>query len=142
MMFLRPSRKVNKTFIHCSASDNPDHDDVDVIRQWHLDKGWSDIGYHFFIRKDGTIECGRDLEKTPAAQKGYNTGSIAICVHGLLINLFTKEQFEALRKLCKCINLCYTDMTFHGHNEVNPNKTCPVFNVKEVLKLDEQGHMH
>jgi N-acetylmuramoyl-L-alanine amidase len=141
LKFPKPNRVVYNTFIHCSASDNPAHDDVEVIRQWHLERGWSDIGYHFFIRKNGTIEAGRDLERTPAAQKGYNTGSIAICIHGLELNLFTDLQLEALRCLCNEINRAYSDMTFHGHNEVNSNKTCPVIDVKEVLTLANNGRM-
>ena len=138
-MFDKPERSVDRVFIHCSASDNPKHDSIDVIRKWHTDEpplghGWSDIGYHFFIKRDGTIENGRDLRRTPAAQRGHNRGTIAICVHGL--ESFTSAQFEALRKLCNEINRSYSYITFHGHNEVNPHKTCPVFNVKEVLGLD------
>ena len=87
-MFQKPNRHAYNVFIHCSASDNPKHDDVDVIRKWHVDeppygRGWSDIGYHYFIKKDGTLEIGRSLERTPAAQRGYNRGSFAICLHGL-----------------------------------------------------------
>lgn len=141
MKFQKPNRHVYTVFLHCSASDNPDHDDVSVIKQWHLDRGWSDVGYHYFIKKDGTLQIGRDLERTPAAQKGYNTGSIAICLHGLLEYNFTLEQFNTLRELCKEINSSYKEITFHGHNEVNPNKTCPVFNVKDVLNLDNSGKM-
>jgi len=141
MIFHRPNRKVYCTFIHCSASDNPAHDDVSVITQWHIERGWNTIGYHYFIKKDGTIQEGRSLERIPAAQKGYNTGSIAICLHGLDIDLFTEEQFNSLRDLCNQISDSYYEMTFHGHNEVNPNKTCPVFNVKEVLNLDAKGKM-
>ena len=58
-MFKKPDRHVSRVFLHCSASDNPKHDKISVIRKWHLDKGWSDVGYHYFIRKDGTVEEGR-----------------------------------------------------------------------------------
>ena len=141
-MFNKPNRSVDRVFIHCSASDNPDHDDVSVIRQWHLDRGWSDIGYHFFIRKDGTVQYGRNIERTPAAQKGHNTGSIAICCHGLDEFKFTRDQFRSLFNLCDEIDSDYNqNITFHAHNEVNPNKTCPVFDVKQVLNLDDAGRM-
>lgn len=140
-MFIKPNRNVDRVFIHCSASDNPEHDDVAVIRQWHLDRGWSDIGYHFFIQKDGTLQFGRSLERTPAAQKGHNTGTIAICLHGLDINLFTKDQFRTLYSLCDEIDIDYNVITFHAHNEVNPNKTCPVFDIQKVLGLSDSGRM-
>jgi len=141
MKFQKPNREVYTTFIHCSASDNPAHDDVSVIDQWHKERGWSGIGYHYFIKKDGTIQEGRDLEKIPAAQRGHNTGSIAICIHGLEIDKFTEVQLLALENLCHQINRAYIEMTFHGHCEVNPHKTCPVINTKEVLGLDSEGYM-
>lgn len=140
-MFQKPSRHIFCTFIHCSASDKPEDDNIEVIRRWHLEKKWNDVGYHYFIRKNGTIEEGRSLEEIPAAQKGHNFGSIAICVHGLDINKFTVWQLNALRNLCNEINEAYDYMTFHGHCEVNSNKTCPVFNYKRELNLDENGKM-
>lgn len=140
--FQKPNRQVNKVFVHCSASDNPDHDNVATMRKWHVEeRGWSDVGYHYFIRKDGTLERGRNLEFTPAAQKGHNTGSIAICLHGLAKTAFTLEQFQTLTELCGLIKVAYdNDITFHGHCEVS-SKTCPVFDYKQVLNLDNLGYM-
>lgn len=141
-MFQKPNRTVFVIFIHCSASDNPDHDDVEVMRQWHMEKGWSDVGYHYFIKKDGTLQKGRDLERIPAAQKNYNTGSIAICLHGLDKDKFTPAQFHTLLDLCDAINEAYPGgIQIRGHCEVNPHKTCPVFDYKEVLGLNEKGFM-
>jgi len=141
-VFNKPEREVQTVFIHCSASDNPSHDDIAVIKQWHLDKGWSDVGYHYFIRKSGVIESGRDLERTPAAQKGHNTGSIAICIHGLDIDKFPSEQLDVLKKLCLDIDDAYHhETTFHAHNEVNLHKTCPVIDVKALLNLDSHGYI-
>lgn len=137
-MFTPPSRDVSKVFIHCSASDNPDHDSVDVIRGWHLARGWRDIGYHYVITKDGEVHKGRPLAHEPAAQKGHNVGSVAICVTGLAE--FTARQMRALLSLCIDIDK-RIDVTFHGHCEVNPNKTCPVFDYKAVLRLDKNGNM-
>ena len=137
--FVMPERFVSTVFLHCSASNSPFHDHVQVIRQWHIEKGWADIGYHYFIRFDGTIQTGRDLEKIPAAQKGHNRGSIAICLHGLNEEDFTEEQYEALILLCGQINKTYAHkISFHGHREVS-SKLCPVFDYKRVLNLDEHG---
>ena len=138
--FVMPERYVNTVFLHCSASNSPFHDHVQVIRRWHTEKGWSDIGYHYFIRTDGTIQSGRDLEKVPAAQKGYNRGSIVICLHGLNEEDFTEDQYKALILLCKQINDAYGDLklTFRGHREVS-SKLCPVFDYKRILNLNEYG---
>lgn len=144
----KPARKVTKVFIHCSASDNPKHDDVAVMKKWHTSpdpndpsKPWSDVGYHFFIKKDGTLQPGRPLEKTPSAQGGHNTGTIAICVHGLKKENFTTAQFQTLQMLCQEIDIAYgRQITFHGHCEVSA-KACPVFDYKRLLNLDMLGHM-
>lgn len=139
--FKKPQRPVINVFIHCSASDHADHDDIKIIDEWHKKRGWSEVGYHFFIKKNGELQKGRDLEKTPAAQQGHNSGSIAICLAGLNIEKFTDDQFNTLRGLCYLINVAYKkNVTFHGHCEVS-SKSCPVFDYREVLKLDSKGHL-
>lgn len=140
--FQKPARDVDRVFLHCSASDHPHHDSVEVMRKWHVeDNGWSDVGYHFFIRKDGTLEAGRPLEQTPSAQSGHNAGTIAICLHGLKADAFRIAQFDTLRKLCGEIHIAYGgDVTFHGHCEVSA-KACPVFDYRQVLSLDRRGRL-
>jgi murein L,D-transpeptidase YcbB/YkuD len=141
MTFKKPVRAVSRVFIHCSASNNPAHDNVATMRRWHKQKGWSDVGYHFFIRKDGMLEEGRSLERTPAAQANHNTGTIAICCHGLDKAKFTEAQFDTLRTLCGDIDIAYGgEVTFHGHCEVSA-KSCPVFDYRAVLSLDAEGHV-
>jgi len=134
--FKRPVRAVKRVFIHCSASDHAHHDDISVMRDWHIKRGWNDVGYHYFIQQDGTVQTGRPLEKAPSAQKGHNSGTIAICVHGH--HSFTDAQYDALRALCGDINAAIPGVTFHGHCEVSA-KSCPVFDYKQVLGLDAKG---
>lgn len=138
-MFVKPTRPIRKVFIHCSASDNPEHDDIRIIRAWHKKRGFKDVGYHYFIHADGRISIGRSIERTPAAQEGYNTGTIAICLHGLKKEKFTQAQFATLRKLCREIKAALGVVTFHGHKEVAA-KDCPVFDYKSVLGLDAKGY--
>lgn len=139
-IFNRPKREIDRVFLHCSASSLPAHDDVSVIREWHLKNGWSDIGYHYYITFDGRIHVGRDIEKTPAAQKGHNVGTIAICLSGNELDDFTDEQYDSLISLCGQINYQIPDVTFHGHCEVS-SKACPVFDYQEILDLDEFGRI-
>lgn len=139
--FQKPARPVYRVFIHCSASDHPHHDNIATMREWHLQRGWSDVGYHIFIRKNGTIELGRPLDRTPAAQRGHNRATIAICLHGLVLSKFTAAQKKALINLCQEINNAYGGgITFHGHSEVAA-KACPVIDYKELLKLDARGRL-
>lgn len=141
MPFVKPGRPIGRVFIHCTASDRPEHDNVETIRRWHRERGWSDIGYHCLIHKDGRWSSGRSLELTPAAQAGHNTGTIAICLHGLEKERFTEAQFLTLRELAREIDAAYGGrITFHGHCEVAA-KACPVFDYRRVLGLDAKGRL-
>ena len=136
--FTKPLRKVDRVFLHCSDSDAKSFDDVEAIRNDHINNnGWKDIGYHFVITQDGTIWEGRNIEQIPAAQKGHNIRSIAICLTGKKV--FSEEQFKSLQKLCNKINKQYEgDIEFWGHREVASDRTCPVFDYKEVLGLENR----
>ncbi len=142
MAFQKPARDIDRVFLHCSASDRDEHDDVAVMRRWHVDeRGWDDVGYHYFIKKDGTVQPGRDLEMTPAAQRGHNVGSVAICLHGLAAGRFTRDQYLSLIALCREIEDALDGgASFHGHSEVS-SKSCPVFPYRVVLGLDDHGEM-
>ncbi|ARU55372.1 hypothetical protein OLMES_1293 [Oleiphilus messinensis] len=140
--FTKPTRTVNTIFLHCSASDVASHDDISVIENWHtVGNGWSRVGYHFFINKSGNIQSGCPIEKIPIAQKGHNTGSIAICLHGLKKAKFTDEQMVSVNKLCKAIVASYDKkIKIRGHCEVS-KKSCPVFDYKKQLNLTTLGYL-
>lgn len=138
---VKPKRLVSRVFVHCSASDNPMHDGAETMEQWHLERGFDEIGYHYFINKSGDIQEGRSLEKRPAAQKGHNLATIAICLHGLELYMFTRAQRVSLKALAFTLNKLYGGgLTFHGHCEVS-DKECPVFDYRDWLGLDASGRM-
>ena len=124
-----------KIIVHCS--DSPDDRNVTSkeIRQWHLDRGWSDIGYHYVIRRDGVVEQGRDDSVKGAHTKGHNTGSLGICLVGRL--KFTEEQIEQLvwliDHLCDEYRMKSSDV--FCHNEFTDNKTCPNFSGAMLRRL-------
>ena len=136
----KPKRACHETFIHCSASDMDTEsyrgtELSKMIDRWHKERGFDCIGYHYVIDKQGQLITGRDMERNPAAQKGHNTNSIAICVHGLHPHRFTDAQFSTLKALCIHLNEMYNKaMLFRGHCEVAA-KSCPVFDYKLILKL-------
>lgn len=131
---------MHTVFLHHSATDNPEHDDVEWIRNIHVyQNGWNDIGYSYYINKKGEVFNGRHLEVIPAAQKGFNTGSIAICCGGL--NDFPRDQMKALKELCLDINSAFDgNIVFKAHKDVNATD-CPHYDYKSNLCLDEEGYM-
>ena len=90
-------REIKQIHIHCSATKT-DNISASTIRRWHLQRGWSDIGYHYVIGLDGKIEAGRPVSKIGAHAKGYNKTSIGICyIGGLSENKRAKDtRTEAL----------------------------------------------
>ena len=75
-------RKIDKIIIHCSATPEGREVSVKTIRKWHLQRRFSDIGYHYVIHLDGKISNGRPLNKQGAHTAQANRGSIGICYVG------------------------------------------------------------
>ena len=76
-------RQINKIIVHCSATREGQDVSVDTIRKWHVEgRGWSDIGYHFYIDINGKIHKGRDIARMGAHCKGQNRNSIGVCYCG------------------------------------------------------------
>lgn len=136
-------RKINKIILHCSDSS---FGSADVIRRWHLERGWSDIGYHYVVCNgyenksddfealvhNGKVEPGRPLEIAGAHARGHNKDSVGICMIGT--NKFTEEQFIALGALVISLMVQF-DLSAEdiiGHNEVS-SKTCPNFDVSAFI---------
>lgn len=132
-------RKINLAVIHCSDTFASMDIGVDTIRRWHLRRGWSDIGYSFVIKRDGTIETGRPINKPGAHAKGYNKNSIGICwvggkaEDGSPEDNRTPEQKEALHMLLAYWTFKVDELKIIGHNEVS-SKDCPCFSVPEWLE--------
>ena len=133
---LKSKRSINMLIVHCTATIEGKDFTVQQVRSWHLKRGWSDIGYHFLIYRDGSIHKGRDIDKSGAHTAGYNTHSIGICyVGGLDTNhkakdTRTPEQKRALLKLLKELKALYPKASIHGHREF-ANKACPCFDAKQ-----------
>jgi N-acetylmuramoyl-L-alanine amidase len=125
--------------IHCAATPSSMDIGVEEIRRWHRESGWFDIGYHYVIRRDGTIETGRDTETPGAHARGFNDKSIGICLVGgtkadgkTPEDNFTVAQYNALRKLLPELMIQFPWATILGHRDLpNVNKACPSFDVQE-----------
>lgn len=120
--------------VHCA--DTPDDRDIDAaeIHRWHTEeRGWSGIGYHAVIKRDGTIENGRPLYWSGAHVKGHNSHSLGVCLIGE-VN-FTPAQYASLSSLLKSWNSQHPGSRVVGHCDLDSRKTCPNFDVKEWWRL-------
>lgn len=134
-------RNIDTIFLHCSATPPSMDLTAATVREWHTSspRNWSDIGYHFFIRRDGLVESGRDLDKIGAHVKGANRGSVAICYAGGVdedgdpCNNMNAIQRAAIVRIVRSLRIVLnTPLTLRGHNDdPNTNKACPSFRVDE-----------
>lgn len=125
-------RDINQIIIHCA--DTPVGMDIGVeeIRRWHVEgNGWSDVGYHWIIRRDGTLEKGRHESVAGAHVRGHNAQSIGVCMVGGKHDCnFTWLQWRALRALVEGLTKRYSQAAVCGHRDLDPGKACPRFDAR------------
>lgn len=128
--------------VHCAAT--PPSADIGAkdIDRWHREQGYFSIGYHYVIRRDGTLEFGRPTDQPGAHARGYNQMSIGICLAGGVAadrktpeNNFTKEQFSTLETLLRSLRKTYTKAEVIGHGQLpGVAKACPSFDARGWAK--------
>lgn len=129
-------RKINKIIIHCTATPEGRDVSIDEVRRWHVEeRGWRDVGYHFLVRLDGTVEEGRPIEMTGAHTRSHNWDSIGIAYAGGMSKDMTEPkdtrtdaQKDALVDLICQLHDCYGG-TVYGHRDFS-EKACPSFDAK------------
>lgn len=135
-------RKIDKIILHCAATPEGKDFTVGNIRNWHLQRGFTDIGYHFVIYRDGSVHRGRPVEYAGAHTTGQNQNSIGICYIGGCAadgktpkDTRTPEQRFALFKLVYDIMQQYniSISKVFGHREF-ANKACPSFDMNIFRK--------
>lgn len=142
-------RQITEIFVHCSATPADMDIGADWIRASHMDPkrpggSFSDIGYHFVIRRNGQVEKGRDVSQVGAGVAGRNAKSIHICMVGgvrrdakrrtlIAENNFTPEQFDALETVLCELRKKHLKARILGHRDADPAKACPSFSVRDFV---------
>lgn len=138
----KPRVTTDAVFVHCSATKASRDVGVREIRQWHKEQGWLDVGYHFVIRRDGTVEQGREESAVGAHAKGHNSTSVSVCLVGGVDDSgkheanFTPDQMQSLRTLLTELLAKYEGAALRAHHDVAA-KACPSFNLQHWWKTDE-----
>ena len=133
--------------IHCSAVKPDQLSSVAQIDSWHRERGFKfGVGYHYVIRRDGSIEAGRPEWMVGAHCVNHNKYSIGVCYEGGLdargqpADTRTAAQKATLRQLLTDLHRRYPRAVIVGHHDLNPQKECPcIKNVAEEYK-DLQPH--
>jgi len=129
-------KNVRWIIIHCSATPEGRDVSVEDVRRWHVEeRGWSDIGYHWFIELDGTLKQGRHESRSGAHAKGFNSASIGVCYAGGVDSKMkpkdtrTDDQKITLGCLMQDLRGRYPKARIIGHCDVS-SKACPSFDAK------------
>lgn len=111
------------------------------VDEWHKSNGWSGIGYHFFVRKDGSVYRGRPLDKLGAHVQGMNNCSLGICAEGAYSREFMPYvQKKAIAELIDYLKRnFYPDAQIVGHREIGasdcPGKNYPLAELKNYKAI-------
>ena len=132
-------RLITLIVIHCSAVRPDQMSSVAQIDTWHHDRGYKfGVGYHYVIRRDGSIEAGRPEWMVGAHCVNHNKYSIGVCYEGGLdargqpADTRTAAQKSSLRQLLTDLHRRYPRAVIVGHHDLNPQKECPcIKNVAE-----------
>lgn len=112
---------------------------VKVVDEWHRKEGWLEVGHHFFIRNDGTLEFGRHPETVGAHTKKHNANSISICLvggsdsDGKSEDNFSELQKKTLESLLDTLALAYPNAEVVTHSELDETE-CPSFDLDSWWK--------
>ncbi len=136
-------RKITLIIIHCSATPEGRNLDFETCRHDHIHhRGFKDIGYHFYITRDGGIHRGRSLERIGAHCKNHNRHSVGICYEGACLPAaYPRTHGHWNRKatllaLLRELRAVLPEAIIVGHRDLNPLKGCPCFDaVKEYEGL-------
>ena len=138
--------KTDYIAIHCSATSEKQNFGAADIDKWHRSKGWACIGYHYVIKRDGTLEEGRKETQIGAHVADWNAVSLGICLiggidaddHTKAEDNYTDAQWETLKKLLKELKVRYPKAKIQGHRDFpKVAKACPCFDVKTWLAAND-----
>ena len=130
-----PADSVSYIIIHCTATRETQDYTPEQLKHDHPARGFIDVGYHFYIRKDGSITQHRRLNEVGAHCRPFNRCSIGICYEGGLDakgkpkDTRTIAQRGSLVKLLIELKQKFPKAAIRGHNEM-PGATikeCPCF---------------
>lgn len=146
----KSERKITEIIIHCSATPDGKDYTVDDIRRWHKQRGYSDVGYHYIVYRNGQLVQGRDINVIGAHAAGHNAHSVGICyIGGMSADNSRPEDTRTLRQKARLLSLLvdlrklYPNARIIGHRDLSEDKNgngiiepsewmkaCPSFDAK------------
>ena len=136
---IKSKRNIKEIIVHCTATPEGRPVTIKEITNWHKQRGFSTIGYHYVVMLDGSVQNGRDVNVSGAHCTNHNSISIGVCyVGGCDKNMNAKDtrtdaQKRALLDLLKRLRTIYPTAKIYGHRDF-ANKACPSFDARNEYK--------
>ena len=139
---VKSRRRITEIIVHCTATPEGKDYTIKDITSWHKQRGFSTIGYHYVVYRDGSVHNGRDINVAGAHCTGHNAHSIGVCYVGGLAkdgktpkDTRTNVQKASLEILLRKLRTLYPTAKIYGHNTFSA-KACPCFDAtKEYAKI-------
>ncbi|EJX11253.1 N-acetylmuramoyl-L-alanine amidase [gut metagenome] len=140
MKYYQNLRNIAFIVVHCSATREDRDFPVEALRRCHIEeRGFANIGYHFYITRDGITHACRPLDRIGAHCRGFNDHSIGVCyeggldVHGRPADTRTMAQKIALIALLRELHKDYPQAYIRGHRDLatSLHKVCPCFDAAD-----------
>ena len=130
-----PADSVSFIIIHCSATRETQDYTPEQLKRDHMARGFIDVGYHYYIRKDGTVTQHRKLNEVGAHCRPFNRCSIGVCYEGGLDANGKPKDTRTLKQRASLVGLIldlkqkFPKAKIRGHNEMPGAvpKACPCF---------------
>lgn len=141
---VKSRRKITEIIVHCTATPEGKDYTIKDITAWHKQRGFSTIGYHYVVYRDGSVHNGRDVNIVGAHCPNHNSKSIGVCYIGGVENrknpktgkydipkdTRTNVQKASLEILLRKLRTLYPTAKIYGHRDF-ANRACPSFDAKK-----------
>lgn len=138
LQLLDTARPISEIIVHCAATPEGKDYTVADIRAWHKARGFTDIGYHYVVYRDGRVMVGRPVGQVGSHVAGHNTGTIGISyIGGVTADGKTAKDTRTPAQRASLLWLVGELVRKHrdvrkvtGHNQYAA-KACPSFDVRK-----------
>lgn len=143
---MKNHRNISLIVLHCSATRVTQSFTIEQLEACHKARGYSSIGYHYYITRDGTLYPCRPENEVGAHALHLNKNSIGICYEGGLdakgrpADTRTEAQKITMEELLRSLCVDFPDAEILGHCDLpGVRKACPCFDTRKWLK---EIHFH
>lgn len=147
--FKNVNREVTEIVVHWTETPTNKNIGSEEINKIHLESGLNGIGYHYVIRRDGSLQRGRpiNIQGEHVTVNKHNERSIGIVFVGginapsgtpnlenfISVQSLTRSQFNTFDHLCRAFFARFPGGQAVGHNDIDPIEDDPGFNVREYV---------